>query len=201
MSLYKRTGPSRNERDTYLLLCEGESEVFYFKKLKEKLNPTFFIIPRKAKKNSPKGILSEAKSEIKKDLCDHAYCIVDLEGNSDPHRLTEMEEILGKMSKKSRNKNIDMYPSNPSFELWLILHFHFTSKPFANSGEAEDYLKKITGMTEYKKTKYDFNLLYSKLTDAKNFAEKLDNHNHRDCLLNPATKIHLLVEHLKSLKA
>lgn len=89
--------------------------------------------------------------------------------------------------------------SVPCFEYWLLLHYRFTTKQFADykdvkkdfPRELSDYDKGMTGL--YERTEQRLPTAIGNAKRALDHAESSDTDN-------PTTRVHLLVEYLRQLK-
>lgn len=96
--------------------------------------------------------------------------------------------------------------STPCYEIWLLLHFSYTTKAYSSSGKksasenvTSDLEKKLP-LYNKKTVKHWFNDLIDKLDTAIKHAKQLQEHNDKTNSINPATNIHELIEHLRNLK-
>ncbi len=69
-------------------------------------------------------------------IYDEIWCVLDVEHAAHEAKLTEALAL-------ARAKNIRMFLSNPSFEVWLIAHFQHITHSFENGGAAEAYLNAL----------------------------------------------------------
>jgi hypothetical protein len=124
-----RKKPKRETYDRILIVSEGEkTEVLYFEEIRKfyKLATTHVKVCRSEYGTTPLQVV-----EFALDLCkrtfewEKVFCVID----RDDH--PGYEDALNKAKahdKKLRNElkqpiEIRAIPSNPSFELWLVLHF------------------------------------------------------------------------------
>lgn len=150
-SLPKRKASIREERQSFLVICEGKSEQSYL----EGLYPKKFRFYFSACLNMMKSKVVE-ESEVT-----HIFILLD----GDVH---EKAEINNFYQYCKTYQNITLIINSPCFEYWLILHFEYTTRSFMgnNQGktkddECEKYLKKILNKYSlaYKKGEIDANLL------------------------------------------
>ena len=83
---------------------------------------------------------------------DRAFCVVDVDAKSEA--ALEVE----KLSNLYKPKGIEYIVSNPCFEMWYLLHFAYTTKPFQDSSKMIRELKKH--IRDYEKNKDVFEILY-----------------------------------------
>ena len=202
----ERRAAKRSSYEKVLIVCEGaKTEPNYSKGCIEfyKLY-TANVEVDGAGGSSPKSVYKRAvelrKVEIKKgDPYDRVYCVFD----KDTHET--YNETVERISKFKPRGIFYAAVSVPCFEYWLLLHFKYTTKPYAATGNlsvGDEVLKELKKeMPKYKKSDNNiFKSLFSKIEIAKtNAAKSLKdaNDNHRD---NPSTSIHNLIDYLQNLK-
>ncbi len=202
-------GRKKYERKPYkkvLIVCEGEkTEPNYFKGCIQfyKLNTANVEIDGTSG-SSPKSVYERAvelrKVEDKKgDSYNRVYCVFD----KDTHET--YNETVERISKfKPRGILYDAV-SVPCFEYWLLLHFKYTTKPYAATGNlsvGDAVLKELKEvMPEYEKSDANiFNSLSSKIEIAKTNAAKSLEDAKNNGTDNPSTNIHDLIDYLQNLK-
>ncbi len=202
----ERRAAKRSSYEKVLIVCEGaKTEPNYSKGCIEfyKLY-TANVEVDGAGGSSPKSVYKRAvelrKVEIKKgDPYDRVYCVFD----KDTH--VTYNETVERICKFKPRGIFYAAVSVPCFEYWLLLHFKYTTKPYAATGNLSvggEVLKELKKeMPKYKKGDNNiFKSLFSKIEIAKtNAAKSLKdaNDNHRD---NPSTSIHNLIDYLQNLK-
>lgn len=95
--------------------------------------------------------------------------------------------------------------SIPCFEFWLLLHFDYTTRPYAGSGgrsPCDEVIADLkTHLPEYAKSQNDIYVITKEPIDGAIDASKAvlveAERNETD---NPSTRVHELVEYLSSLK-
>ncbi len=150
----------RKLRPLRLFLCvEGESEGKYFRFCKEqKIGNLTDVKIKAASSRQGEEIQQKFKKIIKENIEEHRkkdiYCVFDLDRCS----LEKMKKKLSSL--KNENCSITFCPSRPCFEVWLLFHFQYTSREFANCREVEVELnrcigsKKFPNYPKYNKTSY-----------------------------------------------
>lgn len=117
---------------------------------------------------------------------------------------TDINQNKNEQIEKARdicNKNgIELITSNPTFEIWYILHFGYTTKIYQNSKQVkEDVTMKITNYTESKNI---FPIIKDKISIAIKNARKLEKYQQEngqtlwDENCNPYTGVYKVVEEL-----
>ena len=188
----------RKTRKIIVLGVEGknQTETLYFSELERRQNIYHFIF-HKTNDTDPIKIISNTAKEAKKLGANTKYgdiAAVAFDMDLDNTKTKEYEKIL----KLAKDKNVEVYSSNPCFELWYLLHFRYSTKPYNSSKEVIDELKKY--IPNYKKNRCDFNilgpLLYIAIKNAKQLQTKVaeTNKNKESIINNPNTDIFKLVE-------
>ena len=101
---------------------------------------------------------------------------------------------------EAKNRVEKFIVSNPSFEVWYLLHYEYSTRSYMNADAVIRGLKKH--YPEYEKTSDMHSLLKDKMYEAIARAEKLENyhsaeeHPHPDVNCNPYTDVHKLVKKL-----
>lgn len=117
----RRKGGKKTE--VLWIICEGETEHYYFQKLKfeERIKRVNICT---TKKSNALGIVDYAINFAKFDRSfkkgDRIFCIFDRDTNS--------SEQLHNASLNAKTNGIEIIFSNPQFEIWLLLHYTFFSQ-------------------------------------------------------------------------
>lgn len=166
----------RVENKYILIICEGKrTEPSYFNGIKKDNESAGLNIKiMKRPKNSGLELVNKAielKEEAEKDRNEYDSVWVVLDKDS----YTQFEETFSIAGKN----NIKIAFSSVSFELWYLLHYKYTTRPWRNSSEVEKELRKE--YPEYDKTKSDtYSELKDKTPEAIERAESLRKHNQND---------------------
>lgn len=186
-----------------IIVCEGETEEIYFEAIrKSRKLQTLKIKVVNPDCTDPENIVKfavELRDQAKKQKNwldkDEAWTIFDGDEHID-HNLQNWNRALILADKEKIKLGI----SNPSFELWYLLHFQNQT---ANIHRDTVKQRLTNHLPTYHKTKDFYESHFKLLTnDAKTRAENLliriqndglDNYN------NPSTQIHLLIETLSKL--
>lgn len=112
---------------------------------------------------------------------------------------TEALALIGKESK------LQAITSMPCFELWILLHFVFSTAPFTAAGgrsACDNVIRAVRDhMPEYDKALADvFDRLQPRLDTALAHGGRLARHNRDAHSVNPATRVHELVKYLRELR-
>ena len=198
---HKRSRAKRASYDTVLIICEGEkTEPNYFEDLRDelKLNSANVEITGDTKGSSPITIVDYGLEQF--DEYDRIYCVFD----KDRHESYKQALDKIRRQKSSKKCTIKAITSVPCFELWILLHFHKTTRNFdASSGSicarVISELKKF--MPEYEKGSRGVYLqLKDKLPTAIRHAREVAKHCQQAGTDHPSTQIDELVIYLQNLK-
>jgi hypothetical protein len=147
-------------RKAIAVIGEGITEREYFKSLKNHEKLPFKFKPDIPKHSDIWSIASKAEELANSFDC--VYCIVDLD------RIIVNKQEYGFYRKiKNRQKNIIYIETNPCFELWILLHFEFSTRDYDNCGSLVGILRKYipdySKSLKYLECKDLYGFLYSKL--------------------------------------
>lgn len=178
---------------TVLVLCEDlKSSKNYLEDAAVHFRSNAKVEVAHCGKTDPYGIVEEAVERQRK--FDKVYCAID----RDSHESFDEAILLAR-----RHKKIEIIASYPCFEVWFILHFGYTRKPFNRSGKhsAGDRvsmeLRKKPGMEDYEKSgkKNHFrNLLGVPFETARTQSPRALEDAIENLERNPSTEIHLLID-------
>lgn len=127
---------------------------------------------------------------------DEIFCVFDEDGKSDKFQEACQQSV--------KIENCKAITSIPCFELWFLLHYRYTTKPFKNCTELNKDLEsclKREGILK-KREQYDksnpnwYAVLKPRINDAIANSKRLAGQN--DGYYNPFTNVHELVEKLRS---
>lgn len=188
------------------IFTEGRTEEIYLKHYHNK-KKGIEIIPVDSEHTDALGIVKYAKeyidnNDIDIELGDRCYCVFD----SDPKSNTHINEAFD-LVRGYKHKGLECIFSNPSFEIWFVLHFR--KAPY---GKTADDIKKMVRnllkgqVPEYKETTDIFDVLWDRQDNALKEAELLHTEQmkiHTDVLshaCNPYTNIFEFIFYLREIK-
>jgi hypothetical protein len=202
---YRRTPPgAQGDGKTFLIVVEGEeTERLYLDGLRRKLElKSAHVEVVHAGATDPQNMvkaalkLRDARLEESKRSSilvpyDEVWVVIDREAKNDSRGKQLSAALAGAAA-----ESILVALSNPAFEFWLVLHFEFTTKSFADAKAVERYLK-AHHLPDYEKNDLPLETLLSKLADAvKHAAGCLKHHETCGGDGNPSTGVHLLAKSL-----
>lgn len=129
------------------------------------------------------------------------FCVFD----RDSHANYQEALDLVANSPRGRQGKLTAITSVPCFEIWVLLHFAYTTAPFVTSGgrsACENVIGVIRDhMPEYQKALGGvFEQLWPYVETALTHGMRLAQHNRDTGSPNPATKVQELVKYLRELK-
>ena len=205
-----RTSKNKPYRRYYLIVCEGEkTEPNYFESLKEKL-PKEMVkrISIQGKGRNTMSLLRSAEAEVENRYSSNKppYYNIWLVFDKDSFADNIFDATISKASSNTIHGKQYWHCawSNEAFELWYLLHFdtHFSAMNRNDyQNKIEDCMKNIGVNRSYKKNAVDMYELLEPLQNnaIKNAKIALSTQNSKNISpskMNPATKVHLLVEEL-----
>ncbi|NPE28177.1 RloB domain-containing protein [Methanococcoides sp. SA1] len=197
MSDYSRRKHGRRPtRNKMLIICEGEkTEKLYFENYRTAKN-NLDVIPISSSRKDVVSIVKFAKKKME-DLDikggDSIWCVFDCDENTD-------DQIS--IACRNAGKSINMCLSNPSFELWFLLHFTYTESPHQNAGLINLLKRK---MPNYTKISDCYQILGPLTITAINNSKKLEQlHLDNGTELNstesnPSTQVYKIIEVIQQL--
>jgi hypothetical protein len=203
-----RTKAKKSPYATIAIVCEdSKSSPLYFNELKKHLRlNTANIIVVPSKSSAPINVVDHA-IELAKNTpdIDHVACVFDRDMHESYERAVSK---LNAFKPKRNDKSKPIYKaitSTPCYEIWLLLHFCYTTKAYSASGAKSAGDNLISDLckylSSYKKNTIDwFGEIINNLEKAIKHARQLQTHNFSTSSTNPSTNVHELVESLTRLK-
>ena len=198
-----RRKASRVQKENILILCEGEkTEPAYFTSFREYLRlPAIRVrIDRKNYGLDPLGLVKAAEKAFQNDPeLDQIYCVFD----KDQHTTWDAaHERINVLVSRKRAIPVQAITSIPCFELWFLLHFTSTAKPYTYVGEHSACACLILDLKRYipdyeKSAANMFEQCKENLEPAIKRSEKLQEEHRKTGTSNPSTRMHLLVKKLQ----
>jgi hypothetical protein len=190
-----RTVPHLRDTRLLIIFCEGEkTEKQYFESsLFRNLRIQVKVIESQGGFSSPKHVFERMKSYI---------AGVDLEPNDEYWLMTDIDrwpieqlsDVFAKAIRGKRKANLAI--SNPSFELWLYLHFEEWSTGNCHAEYVEKALRKLLG--SYNKSRLTIELFEGNVNSAVDRAKKMCTNTNERWPSNPGTHVYKVVEAIHS---
>ncbi len=197
----RRRAGSRPPRSITLIVCEGETELDYFKALRSKLGllPAEIVVADNTHGSAPISVVACAERKAREQGgYDHIFCVFDRDAHESFDRARDRIRKLA--SKKRGALPIQEIVSVPCFEIWVLLHFAPTERPFADCSAVISYIRDHH-LPAYAKTSPRMagilvERLDAALASAAWLAQRAGENDR-----NPFTDVHRLVEHMKAVAA
>jgi len=178
----RRTSKRKSINPKFWVFCEGKTEKSYVEYLRTKYRLPIKIIPEIVGSNISSKLISKHISKKEKHPKDKIFLLYDADVNEVLQRLQQI-------------KNAKLLASNPSVELWFLLHY---KNQTANITE-EDCIRQLSNRNRnnYKKGYIDEKLkqrLEEKQKDACERAERTVLYD------NPSTNVFKFINELESVK-
>jgi hypothetical protein len=198
---YARRGPAREPYDLVLIVCEGEkTEPFYFSGLRsvERLSSANVKVTP-ADGSDPVSIVRYAE-QLAADY-DRVFCVFDRNGHAN------YDAALAKIAQSplGQSGKLAAITSWPCFELWILLHFRYSSAAIMPAGRqsscdvaCRELQRHVPQYQKGRKTTYE-ELLPRRATALAN-ARRLQRDNSQTGVTNPSTRVHELVDYLLRLR-
>jgi hypothetical protein len=207
-----RSSGQRKSCDRILIVTEGtKTEPNYFNDMRKdyKLPTASVCICPSSSGTAPRNVVEYAeqlflKGNQHKGLAARAfeqvYAVFDRDNHDTYAEAIKKAKNLNKKHANDIKQQVKFaaIPSNPCFELWLLLHFMDVSSPLTSTEVMKQIKKQIPG---YDKSRGDiFQLIASQLDQACKRADRLIESNSADNGQYPYTYVHNLVKVLLELK-
>jgi len=147
------------------------------------------------------SVVRFAEVELARGEYDRAYCVFDRNGHANYSQA--LSAIL--QSAAGKTGRLFAVPSVPCFEVWVLLHFVYSTAPFNAIGNASACERVLGEVRKYLPTYAKgrpqiFDDLTPNMGQAIKHACQLERHNAETRSENPATSVHMLVDYLTNLK-
>ena len=191
----------RERKPLIYIVCEGrnQTERTYFNHFKDRYAPYNLYIENSEATDissmAKKANAIFADKQLDAALGDKVYCLVDLDLDNDKYDKY--------VKAKKRYKNIELIPSNPCFEIWLMYYFTKNPRVIGSSQKVKDAMAKyIPGYTESMDVVAVANLLDKHLIAINNAEAKNSNFDEdmKEIDKNPYTEVLTVVTELLSRK-
>jgi hypothetical protein len=201
----RRLKAKRAPYDLVLIVCEGgNTEPNYFRELRDafRLNTANIEIVGEECGSAPRNVVSFAIEKYKQEKeYDRVYCVFDKD------RHPTYNEALDRVhnARLGRGHTIHAITSVPCFEIWLLLHFHYTTRGFGIRGAGTSICDEVIEQLQRDLPGYTkgmqglFRRLQGGLDQAIQNAARLKAHNLSAGTDNPSTEVDRLVEYLRDL--
>ncbi|WP_193074507.1 RloB family protein [Pseudomonas sp. FME51] len=202
----QRRAARREPYARVLIVCEGEkTEPLYFQGLRNHygLNTANIEVCGECG-SDPNSVLQFAKQRYREerdtgDAFDKVFCVFDKDSHA--HYAAALQAI----AKSQPRDTFIAINSVPCFEYWLLLHYAYSTRPYAalpgNSSGNQVLSELKMYLADYEKGAGNiFDLLLDQLEFAKHNAARSLAEAQANNTDNPSTRVHELVSFLQSIK-
>lgn len=200
---YARRGPIKEPYDTVLIVCEGaKTEPNYFNGLKGfyRLSSANIEVT-KAPGTDPMSVVKYSEALMNEEKYDRVFSVFDRDGHAN------FAEAVSYVSGTTRGQAGTWHAitSTPSFEVWLMLHYQYSTAPIVaaggkSAGEMAVHSLRTVLPGYSKGDKEIFQKTSDNLETAIRNGARLETHNVGSQSNNPATNMHILIDYLRKLK-
>jgi hypothetical protein len=130
-SAFRRHPGQREPRSITLIVCEGETEQEYFEaaRIHYHLTTAEVVVADNTKGSAPISVVECAEERAaEQGGYDTIFCVFDRDGHESFDRARA--KIRGLASRSRNRLNMHEAISVPCFELWVLLHFERSDRPF-----------------------------------------------------------------------
>jgi hypothetical protein len=202
----RREAEKREAYDLVLIVCEGgKTEPKYLQELRDafKLSTANIRIAGDECGSSPHSVVDYALKTYREEKeYNRIFCVFDKDRH--PTYNEALERI--RTARMGKGDTIEAITSVPCFEVWILLHFGYTTKAFGSTGSSGSICASVIKALKKHISTYDkgtgglFFSLKERLPKAMIHASQLEQHTEESGSDNPSTKMHQLVGYLRDLK-
>lgn len=138
----RRGGSKRKPKRRTLIVCEGkETEPNYLSQFRRRDDVTKYrqvtVVPGKG--GSRQQVVHHAFKCSKRAKFDEVFCVLDTERQDCPETRDDIKRAID----LANANDVQLFWSNPCFEVWLIAHFQRTSRTFHDGEATCNYLDRL----------------------------------------------------------
>ena len=205
-SEFARRIPTRRSRDRVLIVCEGrKTEPNYLREIVRDLGFTSADVEICGNEcdSAPMDVVEYALLRFREDPdVDKVFCVFD----KDTHETYAAAVDRIHSQEMPEGKTLEAIKSVPCFEYWVLLHFEFSTKPYAASGRRSPCANLIRDLKQHfpayeKGTRGLYQGINDKTDTAITHARAALAHAKQAGTDNPTTEMHLLVECVRRLNS
>lgn len=198
----------RRRYDKVLIVCEGKkTEPHYFNELKDYYELDTADVKVSGNCGSdPLSVVGHGETLYQQELdkgeepFDRVFCVFD----KDQH--TDYKSALEKIRTLNPRGVFTAITSVPCFEVWILMHFNYSTAPFTCTGSKSSGAKVMDELKKYwpgysKGKAGTFQHLIEHVERAKANAQNLSLSAEQHKTDNPTTLIHTLVAYLQKIKS
>lgn len=183
-------------RSTTLIVCEGETEQLYFNavRIRYRLTTAEVVLAENTIGSAPISVVACAEQKGREaGGYDAIFCVFDKNGHQSFEKARARIATLAR--RKRRSLPIREAVSIPCFELWVLLHFEQTDRPFRDCAGVISYIRRNHYEAYQKADPTATRELMPRLDVAINravaLAARAEDNNY-----NPYTSVYQILQHL-----
>ena len=194
-----RSRATKNQiKKSVLIIGEGTCEQVYFKQLNQTEKYKSIHIESKVPPHPmPTDIVNRAIKLKKESAFNSVWCILDIDKES------QNPSDFNTAIKRAKEHRIKIAKISPCLELWFLLHFKKTTKPFISCEEVESdlikYLPKYDKSEKFYRSTNIAQLLSPKLNKAIENSIELEKHNIKNQTNSSTSEFHKIIQDINSL--
>ncbi len=162
LGVKKRGKNRRKTKPVYLFIAEGRNrtEKLYLSNFQKQEYGFSLQFAKAGSKTDAESLYETMLTKwIELDLSDEkgdlGFVVIDID--NDPQKADKVVNLI----QKNQNPSISFIVSNPTFEVWLLMHFRYTTKHFADGNAVISELKKY--IPDYEKNQDYFPVIHDRL--------------------------------------
>jgi hypothetical protein len=198
-SAFRRHPGQREPRSITLIVCEGETEQEYFEaaRIHYHLTTAEVAVADNTKGSAPISVVECAEERAaERGSYDTIFCVFDRDGHESFDRARA--KIRGLASRSRNRLNMLEAISIPCFELWVLLHFERSDRPFHRCADVvgrirrehlDGYAKANDEIAQQLMLRVETALANARWLEGRTGIEQE----------NPGTSVNAVVQHLKDL--
>jgi hypothetical protein len=189
----RRHAGRRQPRQSILIVCLGERpEHHYLRALRRDFNLVSAEVTIVSTSRDPHAVVALAEKRQRQDGFDEVWCIFD-------HEFPPENATFRSAVQLAMRRGIRLAVSNPAFEVWVLLHFGYTTRVFTDNDELLHTVQTV--YPQYTKNRECYDELKGRQPAAIENARRLRAfHPVDEAFPHPSTDMHLLVERFISQK-
>lgn len=187
----------KNRIPRYIISCEGNTEIIYFKHLQKLLNNEGFKIEIDARKQTISSIIKSQHGFYSQLGEKNIAKVEDIELADEETKIRLEKSVKAITSASKHAKSANLYISNISFELWLLLHKADIEKKVKKVNDYlplinKHYCKKFDSLCDYKQQKNLYKIIQNiNLDDVKRAVERARMIRNRNFKNNSHAKVNI----------
>ncbi|MCR5100132.1 MAG: RloB family protein [Butyrivibrio sp.] len=173
LELKQRGKKQRKTKPVYLVIAEGrnKTETLYLSNFQKQGNNYSLRFAKAGSKTDAESLYKTMcakwkELELSSEKGDLGFIILDIDNDQ------QKADMVRNLIRKNDNMSIKFIISNPTFEIWFLIHFKYTTKHFSDGNAVINELKKY--IPDYDKNRDCFLFCMDKIQDAVSNSAKIN---------------------------